>query len=86
MELDQCYIVTGSSAAYSTCVAASLLIQAGAISRPMSSSFDGPTLTLINNWALVGEKIIHERPSGKAIFHGFAEFCVISLNFASSEF
>jgi len=58
----------GSSAAFSTCVAASLLVSSKRI--PVQNRVDGVLeLTdsdreLINRWAFMGEKIIHGRPSG----------------------
>jgi mevalonate kinase len=52
----------GSSAAYSTCLAASLLIENGYIKD--AGVFEGPELELINQWAFQAEKVIHGRPSG----------------------
>ena len=54
----------GSSAAFSVCLAASLLQKVGAI-----KSFDGNTMSrldldLINKWAFEGERLIHGNPSG----------------------
>ena len=62
----------GSSAAFSTCLAASLLVNAKMIpsSKAFDSSVEGPLqLTaedkaLINRWAFMAEKVIHGRPSG----------------------
>jgi len=62
----------GSSAAFATCLVASLLIGFGHISPPPHLG-DGDTgvvqlsesdLRLINSWSFVVEKIIHGRPSG----------------------
>ena len=58
----------GSSAAFATCLVASLLICFGHISSPDNS--DGSVhltdrdLQLINQWSFMAEKIIHGRPSG----------------------
>ena len=54
----------GSSAAFSTCLAMSLLVLKGLIPRKEHSSLSAAQLKLINNWAFMAEKIIHGRPSG----------------------
>ncbi|XP_063313149.1 mevalonate kinase isoform X2 [Pelobates fuscus] len=59
----------GSSAAYSVCVAASLLTFCGRIADPGNESSEAsrwtkPELDLINRWAFQGEKVIHGNPSG----------------------
>ncbi|NXY84967.1 KIME kinase, partial [Alcedo cyanopectus] len=59
----------GSSAAYSVCLAAALLTASGAISCPLregqsTARWAAEELTLINSWALRGERVIHGSPSG----------------------
>ncbi len=61
----------GSSAAYCTCVSASLLLLTGAIPVPtdtikqLPQPWNQPTYTqLINKWAFEAEKVIHGKPSG----------------------
>ncbi|KAK4688013.1 cysteine-S-conjugate beta-lyase, partial [Tremellales sp. Uapishka_1] len=56
----------GSSAAYSTCVASSLLIAHGFISAPStsSSSFSPADTDIIDGWAFLAEKVLHGNPSG----------------------
>lgn len=57
----------GSSAAYSVCLATGLLLSTGGISQVNGNSKESwslDDLRLINEWAFIGEKIIHGRPSG----------------------
>ena len=62
----------GSSAAYSACLAASLLRYRHLVSEPSTAAGANPNiggwaaadLTLINSWAFQSEKIIHGTPSG----------------------
>ncbi|NXS60979.1 KIME kinase, partial [Brachypteracias leptosomus] len=59
----------GSSAAYAVCLAAALLVTCGAISCPLkegeaTARWTEEELTLINSWALQGERVIHGNPSG----------------------
>jgi mevalonate kinase len=61
----------GSSAAFSTCLATSLLVSSGKVTWPSGNSYaDTPIiltdkdLELVNQWAFMAEKIIHGRPSG----------------------
>ncbi|XP_028904949.1 mevalonate kinase [Ornithorhynchus anatinus] len=59
----------GSSAAYSACLAACLLLSCGRIPNPRKEGADvgrwtEEELELINRWAFVGEKVIHGNPSG----------------------
>ncbi|XP_068506180.1 protein FAM222A isoform X2 [Syngnathus scovelli] len=59
----------GSSAAYSVCLAASLLCASGAIPAPLkelepTARWCQEDLELINSWAFQGEMIIHGNPSG----------------------
>ncbi|KAM8760810.1 mevalonate kinase [Acanthopagrus schlegelii] len=59
----------GSSAAYSVCLAASLLTVSGAIPAPLkewdhTARWCQEDLELINSWAFQGEMIIHGNPSG----------------------
>ncbi|XP_013385785.1 mevalonate kinase-like, partial [Lingula anatina] len=52
----------GSSAAYSVCLAASLLLHKNLISA--SGKWSEKDLQLINAWAFQAEKVIHGKPSG----------------------
>ncbi|XP_064620506.1 mevalonate kinase-like [Lineus longissimus] len=54
----------GSSASYSVCLSASLLIASGAISPGADLQWSESELDLINKWAFIGETVIHGRPSG----------------------
>ncbi|XP_072035264.1 mevalonate kinase-like [Amphiura filiformis] len=54
----------GSSAAFSVCLAASLLRKVGAISVCGDSGLTTSDLELINKWAFEGERLIHGNPSG----------------------
>lgn len=59
----------GSSAAYSTCIASSLLIAHGLIPSPSSSSSTSPsspshTISLLDTYAFLSEKVLHGNPSG----------------------
>ncbi|TPX31287.1 hypothetical protein SmJEL517_g05329 [Synchytrium microbalum] len=56
----------GSSASYSVCAAAGLLLAAHAIQpiQPPSTSFAHDELISINEWAFISEKILHGTPSG----------------------
>ncbi|NXJ82173.1 KIME kinase, partial [Trogon melanurus] len=59
----------GSSAAYAVCLAAALLTACGAISCPLkegeaTARWTEEELTLINSWALQGERVMHGNPSG----------------------
>ncbi|XP_038619585.1 mevalonate kinase [Tachyglossus aculeatus] len=59
----------GSSAAFSVCLAACLLLSCGRIPDPRKEGDDvgrwtEEELELINLWAFVGEKVIHGNPSG----------------------
>lgn len=60
----------GSSAAYSTCLASSLLQHrrltsvARQVDNTNTAKWSGKDVDLINQWAFVGEKIIHGNPSG----------------------
>ncbi|ELT90453.1 hypothetical protein CAPTEDRAFT_173234 [Capitella teleta] len=53
----------GSSAAFSTCLAAGLLVASGSI-KDSRLGWEEKELDLINKWAFQGEKVIHGRPSG----------------------
>jgi mevalonate kinase len=55
----------GSSAAYSTCIASSLLIAHQYIS-PISSQdkLNGSDTDLVDGWAFLAEKVLHGNPSG----------------------
>ena len=50
----------GSSASYSVCLAASLLIYFGII----EDVSDKKNLEVVNSWAFLAEKVIHGTPSG----------------------
>nr|KAF6403761.1 mevalonate kinase [Molossus molossus] len=59
----------GSSAAYSTCLAAALLTLCEEIPNPLkdgeaTSRWTSEDLELINKWAFQGERVIHGNPSG----------------------
>ncbi|KAM9331386.1 mevalonate kinase [Gastrophryne carolinensis] len=59
----------GSSAAYSVCLAAALLIVSGRISYPAQNDtnrirWTEAELNLVNRWAFQGERVIHGNPSG----------------------
>jgi len=56
----------GSSAAYSVCLAAAFLDARGAIAPVKSDTnrWDQEAIELINEWAFIGEKVIHGTPSG----------------------
>lgn len=55
----------GSSASYSVCLAAGLLLYAGKVTHGnQSQSLTETDLDLINQWAFMAEKVIHGRPSG----------------------
>ena len=55
----------GSSAAYSVCVAASLLYSHGHLPRPVAGQpLPADHAAVINAWAFLAEKIIHGTPSG----------------------
>ncbi|KAI0230683.1 Mevalonate kinase [Lamellibrachia satsuma] len=60
----------GSSAAYSTCLASSLLEHRRLISvapkveNSNNATWSGKDIDLINQWAFLGERIIHGNPSG----------------------
>uniref|UniRef100_A0A8D0L641 Mevalonate kinase n=1 Tax=Sphenodon punctatus TaxID=8508 RepID=A0A8D0L641_SPHPU len=59
----------GSSAAYSVCLAASLLTVCGVIGCPLeegeaTARWTEEELDLINRWAFWGEQVIHGNPSG----------------------
>lgn len=60
----------GSSAAYSTCLASSLLEHRRLISvapkveNSNNATWSGKDIDLINRWAFLGERIIHGNPSG----------------------
>ena len=60
----------GSSAAYSTCLASSLLHHrhlttvAPQVDKSNTATWIGKHIDLINRWAFLGEKLIHGNPSG----------------------
>lgn len=55
----------GSSAAYSTCVASTLLLIHGRIAAPSGSTIDlSSTTDDVNGWAFTAEKVLHGNPSG----------------------
>ena len=60
----------GSSAAYSTCLASSLLQHrrltsvALQVDKSNTATWSDKDVKLINQWAFIGEKVIHGNPSG----------------------
>lgn len=54
----------GSSAAFSTCVASSLLIAHGIISKPTDERFSSGDTDIIDGYAFLAEKVLHGNPSG----------------------
>lgn len=57
----------GSSAAYSSCLATSLIFSHGHLPLPQpheGCGLDGTTKAVLNSWAFLAEKILHGTPSG----------------------
>ena len=58
----------GSSAAYSTCIATSLLLAHSHISLPQPGSssprLSAKDINLVDGWAFLSEKVLHGNPSG----------------------
>ncbi|KAJ3192668.1 hypothetical protein HK101_006151 [Irineochytrium annulatum] len=54
----------GSSASYSVCVSAGLLLRGNYVKADDAGGFNAADLELINQWALISEKVIHGNPSG----------------------
>ncbi|KAL7418885.1 cystathionine beta-lyase [Cryptotrichosporon argae] len=55
----------GSSAAYSTCVAAALLLAHGRVAVPgAGASFSARETDAVDGWAFLAEKVLHGNPSG----------------------
>ncbi|GAA97730.1 uncharacterized protein L969DRAFT_55402 [Mixia osmundae IAM 14324] len=54
----------GSSAAFSVCISSALLYTHGYLPLPSSEGKDGSHAAEINEWAFLGEKILHGNPSG----------------------
>jgi mevalonate kinase len=54
----------GSSAAFSTCAASSLLLAHSIISKPQNERFSSTDTDLIDGYAFLAEKVLHGNPSG----------------------
>ncbi|KGB77266.1 cystathionine beta-lyase [Cryptococcus deuterogattii R265] len=54
----------GSSAAYSTCVAASFLLARQHLSIPSTDRLSKEDTDLVDGWAFLAEKVLHGNPSG----------------------
>lgn len=54
----------GSSAAFSTCAASSLLLAHSVISKPQNERFSTTETNLIDGYAFLAEKVLHGNPSG----------------------
>jgi mevalonate kinase len=54
----------GSSAAFSTCAATSLLLAHSIVSKPQNERFTSTDTEIIDAYAFLAEKVLHGNPSG----------------------